>query len=316
MERTVEVSHRSGGRALMLMLLAAAMVCTACTSAVSAGNSSAVGSQQTPAPHTWWWGITVDSIEELRDTVTAVADLPVAPVVRVVFDLGEDPDSYVDAVTRLAEHAELMALVVDSSGFAELTGADYLTRFTAYVSRFGDQISLWEIGNESNGEWLGESSNVVAAVTGADLIVRQRGLTSVLTLYYNPNCAQDAGHDMFTWARDQLTPEFRESLPYVLLSYYPDECNGFWPDRASWQQTFDRVGDLFPNAEVGIGEVGISDDTGSTADKVDLLNHCYGLRVDSARFLGGCFWWYFVEDAVPTADNPVWNALAQNMTAG
>jgi hypothetical protein len=48
---------------------------------------------------------------------------------------------------------------------------------------------------------------------------------------------------------------------------------------------------------------------------VDLLNRCYGLQIEYARYLTGCFWWYFVEDAVPNEGNPIWDALAHNMTA-
>src|SRR6478735_5188680 len=86
-----------------------------------ASPGAAVGgaaSAQPPAP---WWGLTVDSIDNLDSTVAAIAALPVPPVVRLVFDVGEDPASYRSAVTRLSEHADVMALVVDSSDFASLT---------------------------------------------------------------------------------------------------------------------------------------------------------------------------------------------------
>jgi hypothetical protein len=273
----------------------------------------ATASAQPPVP---WWGLTVDSIDNLDGTVAAIAALPVPPVVRLVFDVGEDPASYRSAVTRLSEHADVMALVVDSSDFAALTVDEYLARFRSMVSLYGDQIDLWEIGNEVNGEWLGRPADVVQAITGAEQIVRAQNLTPVLTLYYNPQCADDPAHEMFTWVEQQLSSDFRDGQPYVLLSYYPDQCGNRWPDAATWQSTFDRVGTLFPHALVGIGEVGISDDHASAADKVNLVNSCYGLHIQSDRYVGGCFWWYFVEDAVPHAGNPVWNALVKNMQGG
>src|SRR6185436_19069797 len=108
------------------------------------------------------------------------------------------------------------------------------------------------------------------AITGAERIVRARNLTPVLTLYYNPGCSEDSAHDMFNWAQQQLSPQFRSSLPLVLLSYYPDQCENLWPDQKMWEQTFDRVGSLFPHAFLGIGEIGISHGVGTAAAKVNL----------------------------------------------
>jgi len=34
----------------------------------------------------------------------------------------------------------------------------------------------------------------------------------------------------------------------------------------TWQETLDRVGELFPTPQLGIGEVGISDGAGTAAD--------------------------------------------------
>lgn len=270
--------------------------------------------QPAAGPAAPWWGITVDTVDHLDSTIAAIAALPAAPVVRLVFDLDQDPASYTDAVTQLSEHAVVLAQVVDSSDFTSITNDQYLDRFRTYVAIFGNRIPLWEIGNEVNGEWLGDPAAVVKAISGADQIVRAKGLTSVLTLYYNPQCADDATHEMFNWAEQQLTPSFRNSLPYVLLSYYPSQCNNYWPDAATWQRTFSKVSTLFAQAKLGIGEVGISDDSGSVAAKADLANRCYGMRVPNDRYIGGCFWWYFAEDAVPHNGNQFWAALAANMT--
>ena len=208
--------------------------------ATSAPNSAA------PGPAAPWLGITVDTTDHLDTTIAAIAALPVAPVVRMVFDLDQDPASYNEAVTRLAQHATVMAQVVDSSDFTSITGEQYLDRFRTYVGMFGDRIPLWETGNEVNGEWLGDPAPVVAAITGADQIVRERGLTSVLTLYYNPHCADDAGHDMFAWAEQQLTSNFRNSLPYGTAELLPGSVQWLLAGHRHLEQTFADGGHTFP----------------------------------------------------------------------
>jgi hypothetical protein len=118
---------------------------------------------------------------------------------------------------------------------------------------------------------------------------------------------------MFTWAAANLPAKLRAGLDDVLISYYPNDCHNHWPTAAGWQSVFDRLHAMFPNARLGFGESGISTDRGSPATKAALLTRYYSLPITGDRYVGGYFWWYYAEDAVPYAHNKVWNALRQSM---
>ena len=76
--------------------------------------------------------------------------------------------------------------------------------------------------------------------------------------------------------------------------------------RPDWPAEFARLGELFPNAALGIGECG----TRSAEHRLEVLERCYRIRAPHPRFVGGWFWWHFSEDMVP-ASKPLWSALAR-----
>ena len=82
-----------------------------------------------------------------------------------------------------------MGELVDSSAAKSYTVASYRQRAVDFVNAFGSQVDLWEVGNEVNGEWVGQH----LAGGGQDRrppieVVTDAGGRTALTLYYNPNC--------------------------------------------------------------------------------------------------------------------------------
>ncbi|MGZ6093696.1 MAG: hypothetical protein ACXWUG_16820, partial [Polyangiales bacterium] len=61
-------------------------------------------------------------------------------------------------------------------------------------------------------------------------------------------------------------------------------------------------------AKLGIGECG----TERAEAKSEFIHRYYGLSVPEPRFVGGQFWWYFVNDMVPSS-KPLWSELAAAM---
>lgn len=43
----------------------------------------------------------------------------------------------------------------------------YLARMDEYLQTVGSHVDIWEIGNEINGEWLGDTATVAAKMSGA-----------------------------------------------------------------------------------------------------------------------------------------------------
>ena len=120
----------------------------------------------------------------------------------------------------------------------------------------------------------------------------QHGGKTALTLYYNEDCWSAPENEMFTWAETNLPASLRQSLDWVLVSYYEDDCNGLQPD---WESVLAKLAIDFPNSKLGIGECG----TTKAASKAEYVNRYYSMKVSQPRFVGGFFWWYYRQDMVP-----------------
>jgi hypothetical protein len=266
-----------------------------------------------------FWGVTLDNTADISSTtldaeVASLRALPAMPVARVVMDVGTKPEVYARAVSALQPVAYLMAELGDSSEMKNQSVAAYRRFEQSLVTAYRGTVDLWEIGNEVNGEWVGSTQKEVAKITDAYESVTAVGGATALTLYYNPDCWTKSSHEMFTWAQANIPPQIKAGIDDVLISYYPDDCNNFWPTQEGWQSVFDQLHAMFPNAKLGFGESGISTDKGSPAAKAALLSKYYTLSITGDDYVGGYFWWYYAEDALPYEGNVVWNALASAIT--
>ncbi len=262
------------------------------------------------------WGVTIDAIEPLPEIVDALAHLHHRPTTRVVFDEFVPASEYVDAVTQIAQVSDVMGELLDSYYVEQYSVEAYRARAQEYVDALGDRVTLWEIGNEVNGEWLCgpdaqsctavQTAAVVAKLEAAFEVVDAAGGTTALTLYYNLDCWSSPDNEMFTWAAANLTPALRQGVDFVFVSYYEDDCNGLQPD---WPAVFGQLASMFPDARLGIGECGTLDPD----RKLAMIHRYYGMEIDEPAFVGGWFWWYFLEDMVPR-DAPLWAELDAAMS--
>jgi hypothetical protein len=247
------------------------------------------------------WGVTLDNPFNIDPTVDSLVRLPRRVTARVVFDENQAASSYVPLVPRIHAVADVMGEILDSQFVSRVTPAQYVARTREYLDALGDNVDVWEVGNEINGEWLGTTPDVVAKMKGAYDLVKGRGKRTALTLYYNHGCFSAADHEMFAWAGANVPADMKAGLDWVLVSYYEDDCNGYQPD---WQAEFTRLAAMFPSAQLGIGECG----TVAQARKAAYLTRYYSMRIDNPRYIGGYFWWYFSEDMVPRTA-PLWATL-------
>src|SRR5206468_55531 len=147
----------------------------------------------------------------------------------------------------------VMGEILDSDYVALIDAAGYRRRAIDYLDTLGDVVDIWEIGNEINGEWLGDTADVVAKTSAAYEATKARGKTTALTLYYNAGCWNDASHEMFEWSARNLPPAIKQGIDYALISYYEDDCDGRRPD---WPAVFAKLASMFPSARLGFGECG------------------------------------------------------------
>lgn len=251
--------------------------------------------------HEFIFGVTVDNITPLKEIIHSLSRLQKKMTVRIVFDEFKPALYYQNAVQQISEVSFIMAELLDSQYVTQYTAQAYQKRTVEYLNLFQNKVDIWEVGNEINGEWLGETKAVVAKVTAALKAVKSRNKKAAITLYYNENCWQKKSHEMFTWTQKNITSEIKDNLDYIFVSYYEEDCNGLEPD---WSQVFNRLSLMFPNSKIGFGEVG----TKNPALKAEYLKKYYKIRIPNSHFVGGFFWWYFVNDMVPSS-KPLWPVL-------
>ncbi len=147
-----------------------------------------------------------------------------------------------------------MGEILDSEYVSAVTTSAYTQRTSDYLAAFPNDVDLWEVGNEINGNWLGSAATVAAKMTGAFDLVKAAGKRAELTLY---GCSDSgAANDMFTWTSAHVPPRMLTGLDAVFVSYYEGDCGA---PRSDWQSVFDQLHQLFPNAMLGFGEVGAVD---------------------------------------------------------
>lgn len=274
---------------------------------VDAPSSDSDGSDAIVAPSRVY-GVTTDSIAAIDDVVAALAALPHRPTTRIVFD--EIPAStYVDPAKKIHAVSDVMGELVDSFYMKDFTLDRCNARTDEYLATLGSSVDVWEIGNEINGDWLGDTASVVTKMTATFDRVRKKSLKTALTLYwFEPSCMPaDASHEMFAWVDANVPSTMRSSLDWVLISYYEQDCGGARPD---WPTIFHRLALAFPNSKIGLGEVGTKD----AATKADYVRRYYDMKIDEPHWIGGHFWWYFHEDMAPKTQ-PLFGVLSDAMAA-
>lgn len=272
------------------------------------GPSGPSGDDTTdPPPATeWLYGVTVDDVSRLSTIVSSLSVLPHRATTRIVFDEGQHPSAYAEAVPAIHAVSGVMGEILDSYYVPTVSVAGYLARTNEYLAAFGDTVDIWEIGNEINGEWLdtttGGVADVVAKMAGAYDIVHGAGKRTALTLYGCDDA--NRAHDMLAWAAANVPDRMRTGLDYVLVSFYEGDCGVSPPD---WPATFHQLRLLFPNARLGFGEVGAVDAQGNRIPDPAIagpyLERYYRMQIDEPGYIGGHFWWYYVEDMLPVSSS-------------
>jgi hypothetical protein len=223
---------------------------------------------------------------------------------RIVFDEGVAASYYAKAVPAIDGVSDVLGELLDSWYVPQISVSGYLARTSEYLAAFKDQVDIWEIGNEINGEWVDDSpggvADVVAKMAGAFDLVKAAGGKTALTLYGCDDTG-NSNYDMLTWAAANVPTRMKAGLDYVLVSFYEGDCGVSAPN---WQATFSALHVIFPSAKLGFGEVGAVDANGNritnAAIAAPYLERYYTMPITVPGYIGGHFWWYYVQDMLPT----------------
>lgn len=248
------------------------------------------------------YGITIDGVSGLNNITSTIGRHNRRMTTRIVFDEWQPATGYLNAVNRLDTVTDIMGELLDSYYMKDYSVEQYGDRAIEYVSLLGNKVDIWEIGNEINGEWLGNKDSVILKLTKAFIVTRKMGKKTALTLYYNKNCWEDPRNEMFRWVNENIPYKMKFTIDYIFVSYYEDDCNNLQPN---WQQVFDSLRVIFPNSMLGIGECG----TKYASRKEAYINRYYTMNVTTPYFIGGYFWWYYRQDCVLWSQKPLWQVL-------
>jgi hypothetical protein len=267
------------------------------SSSVTAAPSRAAPAARALPPYLA--GVTVDDLSDLAGLISAARRLPVKPVIRLYLDVTQPPSAYAAAVRALRPDSYLMGELLDSSDETHISVAALGRRVKSFLRLFGHSVDIWEIGNEVNGSWTGPYPVVSAKLVTAYRLVAAGGSPTALTLYYNHDCGDGPGElDPLAFSRRFVPADVRRGLRYVFISYYEDECGFRRPSVAVWQRFFVSLHQLYPDARLGFGEVGLTTPVTSRLVRYARaeIAYYYGLPIRLPYYVGGYFWWYYAED--------------------
>lgn len=251
------------------------------------------------------YGVTIDAVDHLDDITDALSHHSKKMSTRIIFDEWIPAKEYIIPCKKIHDVSYVMGEILDSYYFSEYSNNLYTDRVNEYTEALGDYVDIWEIGNEVNGEWLGNIDSVINKVISAYNVVKDKNKKTALTLYYNHDCWDIPENEMFFWVNNKLPLNIRNEIDYLLVSYYEDDCNGYQPD---WQQVFDSLHTLFPYSRLGIGECG----TKYNFKKAEYIKKYYSINITTPNYIGGYFWWYYKEDCIPST-KPLWEILNNSL---
>ena len=295
------------------MSLRALVGLTAAATLTGLGTQTA--SAQATRPKAPIYGVTLDDVSSINAIVASLTHLPYKPTVRVVFDPGTSAADYYAPLVKLHQVAYVMGEVMDSYYFP-VDPTTYSARTNELVSTLKNVVDVWEIASGPTATATSQEQQIGQMVGNAyDIVKGAGGLVSV-TMYYNDdgkgtNCYELPMDSWRTWATNFLPSRVRQGADYALFSYYPyQDCPGLNP---SWANDFKLLESIFPIAKVGFGEIGTSSTSAPLSVQQNLIKSYYPMGTTTMaadpRFIGGYFWWNYVEQMLPYSTSSYWSLL-------
>jgi hypothetical protein len=268
------------------------------------------------AAQRFWWGVTVDRINNYASVVQSVADLVqnVAndAYMRVVFDEFVPAANY-DAIVNAAAaaHVVVVGQILDSFPMRQYSLLQWQARVQEYVDHF-PQITVWEIGNEVNGEWLGPQVKEKIEYAASYVKAKDPSDKTVLTFYWQMGTAGAAANALFQWISDNVSPALKANVDVVALSTWIGDA----PLGIAHDEVFERLHALFPTQQVMMGELGYwsprtsqywwwrSQQNPTTTVRRALAKQMYLANLSFPYGLGGNFWWFYYDEM--WGKTPLW----------
>ena len=286
----------------------------------SDGDNSGNEQHHASAPQAPLRGITITSIKDIDQTLSVIRSSEKKLTVRVVIQPNVSMDEYKRAIEALRPHAYIMVEILDATNWTPASAESLSSITEEAIEALGDKVDIWEVGNELNGSWLGNSPQEINKKVEAtyDVVKRHGGRTAITLNYWSHRgCYEKSWEDLDSYVGTM--PEKLHQVDYMFLSVYEFSCTpAQQPSSSDLAEALKSLGKTFPSAKLGIGEIAANgpDDEKAESDlktKKRIAKRYYGMHNELAqavgsRYVGGYFWWYFYEDAV-TRNAPMWPTL-------
>ena len=93
---------------------------------------------------------------------------------------------------------------------------------------------------------------------------------------------------MIAWIKKNIPVMLRSRVDYGFISYYEDDNEGYQPD---WQSVFNQLQNLFPNSNVGMGELAIRQIMRPKTVRLRWQRGICTMPKYTKHYVGGYFWW-------------------------
>jgi len=176
-------------------------------------------------------------------------------------------------------------------------------RVAEYVDHF-PAITIWEIGNEVNGEWLGPQVREKLEYAASYVKTADPTDTTLLTFYWQMGTAGNQENSLFQWIDDNVTPALKGGVDVVSLSAWIGDA----PLGIAHDEVFERLHAIFPSAQVAMGELGYwsqgtskywwwrDTERPQTTVRSALARHMYLANLGFDYAVGGVFWWFYYQE--------------------
>ena len=251
------------------------------------------------------YGVTIDRITGLSETLTSLRALPDRPTLRVVFDRSEPARYYAAATRRLAGASFVMGELLDSSAERSISASALRTRARTYLRQLGPYVSVWELGNELNGNWTGPYAQVAAKTRAAFSVLSAARAPLALTLYANdfaPDHCGDGPAELTPpqFARRYLPPRSAPGCPTCSSPTTRRSARASSPRPQSSPSTSARSMPSSGTPSSGSERSGFPGPSRVRRPqrRRQIMRWAYGLDPHLRYYAGGYFWWYGAEDAL------------------
>ena len=101
-------------------------------------------------------GVTIDKVSRPTRIASALAALPERATTRVYFEPRQPASHYAPALEDIHAVSGVMGELLDSSDERSISTAAFQAHVEEYLASLSNDVDIWEVGNEVNGDWTGQ----------------------------------------------------------------------------------------------------------------------------------------------------------------